>query len=443
VADQLGGAFYPLDKERDYGRVILSRPPEPAMVLDFALFQGPDLESDLRARDFTINAMALEVHSPQSLLDPLGGAADLRNKQLRACSPDSFMADPLRIIRGVRLASDFDFRIQRETREWMRQASPLLTRVSPERLRDELFRVLESARQAAALRALDILGVFPVVLPELKELKDVGQSPPHINDVWNHTLDVVQRLAIILDILGPGYDPDATASFHLGLLSLKIGRFREQIRAHLETQLNAGRAHRPFLLLAALYHDVGKPRTKTVDDDGRIRFFEHEQVGEQIAARRARQLQMSNPEIAWLKTIVLHHMRPLLLVQTGKPPTRRAIYRFFRDTGPAGVDICLLSLADVLGTHGHSLPQDVWIEHLGVVSALLEAWWERPEESVSPVQLLTGNDLILEFGLQSGPIIGELLEGLREAQATGKVTNRREALALAGDLLKGTKKGDP
>jgi tRNA nucleotidyltransferase/poly(A) polymerase len=442
VADHLDAAFYPLDKERDYGRVILSNSTEGQYIIDFAVFQGVDLESDLRARDFTINAMALDVRSPQALLDPLGGAADLRSKQLRACSPDSFTADPLRIIRGIRLASDFDFHIQRETRDRMRQASHQLARVSPERVRDELFRVLGSARPKAALFALDLLGVLPVILPELKEQKGVNQSPPHINNVWEHTLDVVQRLVLILNVLGPDYDPDSAASLHLGLLALRIGRFREQILTHLDTRLNADRTVRPLLLLAALYHDAGKPSTRSVDEDGRIRFFNHEQEGERLIARRGKQLQLSNPELAHLKTIVRHHMRPLLLAQTGQPPTRRAIYRFFRDTGPAGVDICLLSLADVFATYGHTLPQDVWIEHLDVVRTLLEAWWERPEESISPIQLLTGDDLISELGLEPGPIVGELLEGLREAQATGQVSNRREALDLAGDLLKGIKKGD-
>jgi tRNA nucleotidyltransferase/poly(A) polymerase len=442
VADQLGAAFYPLDKERDYGRVILTTSPGHHLVLDFAAFQGADLESDLRARDFTINAMAVDVHSSPFLLDPLGGAADLRAKQLRACSPTSFSGDPVRILRGVRLASEFDFHIQRETRELMRLASSQLTRVSPERLRDELFRILESEQQVAALRALDILDALLVVLPELKEMKGVVQSPPHIHDVWNHSLEVVNKLAIVLDVLRQRRHPDAAASLHLGLLSLKLGRFRDPILAHLDTRLNTDRQLRPILLMAALYHDAGKPSTSSVDVDGSIRFFDHEKAGEQIAARRGKLLQLSNLEIDRLKTIVRHHMRPLLLVQTRRPPTRRAIYRFFRDTGAAGVDICLLSLADVFATYGHTLPQDIWTRHLDVVREFLEAWWEHPEESVSPVQLLTGSDLISEFGLKPGPIIGKILESLKEAQATGKISSRSEALDLAGELLAGTKKHD-
>jgi hypothetical protein len=133
--------------------------------------------------------------------------------------------------------------------------------------------------------------------------------------------------------------------------------------------------------------------------------------------------------------IVRHHMRPLFLANTGRPPTRRAIYRFFRDTGPAGVDVCLLSLADVLATYGPTLPQDHWENHIEVVRTLLSAWWEQPAESVSPPALVTGHNLIAELGLSPGPLVGELLEAIREAQAAGQVHDRAGAIAYARNYL--------
>ena len=188
---------------------------------------------------------------------------------------------------------------------------------------------------------------------------------------------------------------------------------------------------RCLLLLAALYHDVSKPATRQVDQDGRIRFLEHEQLGAQLAHRRGSLLHLSNAETERLTTIVRQHMRPLLLAQTGEAPTRRAIYRFFRATGPAGVDICLLSLADSLATYGVGLPQEIWSRHLDVIRSLLEAWWEQPEEKVTPPALLDGHDLIRAFNLSPGPEIGRLLELIREAQASGEITERAEALDYA------------
>ena len=427
AANALGAAFYPLDEERDTARVILMQADGSRQVLDFAALRGEDLDSDLRARDFTINAMAIPVDSPQRLVDPLGGAIDLRAGRLRACSETSFQDDPLRILRGVRLALAFDLNIVPETRKQMRQAVHLLPRVSPERVRDELFRILDGPKASAALRSLDLLGALPFILPELVNTQGVTQSPPHVSDIWNHSLEAVQKLGSVLDVLGPRHDPEAAANWALGFVSVRLGRYRELIFAHLQNRLNPERSMRALLLFAALYHDIGKPGTRQVDEEGRIRFFGHELTGKKIIDQRAHHLRLSKDEIDRLKTIVHHHLRPFLLAQTGEPPSRRAIYRFYRDTGPAGVDICLLTLADVLATYGPALPKEAWINHIEVVRVLLDAWWERPEESVAPKALLNGHDLIEVLNLEPGPQIGQLLEAVREAQAMGSVHTREEA----------------
>lgn len=436
IANQLGGDYYPLDEERQTARVILKDQAGRRQVLDFAAFRGPNLESDLLSRDFTVNAMAVSLDAPQVLLDPTGGAADLSAKRLRACSPTSLDDDPLRILRGVRLAAAYQLNIELATRQWMRHAAPHLVKVSPERVRDELFRILDGRRADLALRALDLLGVLPVILPELSTLKGVLQSPPHIHDVWNHTLDLLQRLDQVLGVLHPDYDPGKVNSWTLGMVSVRLGRYRRQIHAHfLDTQLNADRTLRPLLFLAGLYHDIAKPQTRTLDESKRVHFFEHDALGADVAARRAQALHLSNPEIDRLRTIVRQHMRPHHLAKASGSISRRAIYRFFRAAGPVGVDICLLSLADRLATSGPNLSQDDWNRQIDVVRTLLEAYWEHPEQSVAPEPLLTGKDLIGQFNLAPGPQIGSLLEQVREAQASGEILDQQGALALIRQVL--------
>ncbi len=432
VADQLGGAYYPLDQETETGRVVLTREDNTRDMLDFAALRGPDLESDLRDRDFTINAIAVDAREPQIVYDPLGGAADLYAKRLRACSAQSLESDPVRILRAIRQAAAFGLQIEPETRRQMREAVALLPNVSGERQRDELFRILGGPQPATALRALEIMGVLPHLLPELTALKGVTQSPPHVYEVWQHTLQTVQWLERLLGVLGTlDYNPTKADNFHTGLAVLRVGRYREQIHAHLNAELVPDRAMRPLLFFAALYHDVGKAATRTVTEDGRIRFLGHERVGAQMMDDRADALKLSNQERARVKLVVRHHMRPHHLASAPKPPTRRAVYRFFRDTKEAGADICLLNLADVLATAGPKLQQDTWSHHLDVIRTLLEAWWESPEERVRPPALLTGHDLMQHFELAPGPQIGKLLELIREAQATGEVQTRDEALTLA------------
>lgn len=439
VANALKADFMVLDDERDTGRVIVTEPNGMRTFLDFAVYRGKDLDEDLHARDFTINAIAFDLRN-QTLLDPLNGGSDLRAKLIRACSPTSLSDDPVRILRAVRQAAALEFKIEAETRKAMKQAARLLPKVSSERQRDELFKMLEGPKPDASIRALEMLGVFPYLLPELPVLKGVEQSSPHIHDVWEHTLSVLAHLENILGVLGPGYNADDTNDLFTGLLTLRLGRFREQFAEHFSQSLNIDRSVRAALFFAALYHDVQKPATKSTDETGRIRFFDHDIKGAEVAAERGRAFNLSNDEVERIRLIVRHHMRfhffSSRLEGDKQEPSRKAIYRFFRDASKAGIDLVLLGLADLRGTQSTTLTQETWAAALDVARILLENYWEKPQETVAPPRLLDGNELMSELGLQPGRIVGQLLEAIREGQATGKIENREQALALAREQLK-------
>ncbi|MCL4527945.1 MAG: HD domain-containing protein [Chloroflexi bacterium] len=451
VASALEADFYVLDESFDAARVIVSAQDGVRDFLDFASFRGADpstasgrsLEADLRGRDFTINAIAFDLHNA-TILDPLNGAADLRAKIIRACSESSFKDDPIRILRAVRQAAAFEFRIEAETRKAMKRAVSLLPNISPERQRDELFKMLEGPRPDASLRALELLGVFPFLLPELSAMRGVEQSAPHVNDVWEHTLSVIQHLEGILVALAPNYEADKTNEMFTGLLTLRLGRYRKQLAEHFANPLNTDRSLRALLFFAALYHDVSKPAAKSVDEAGRIRFFDHEVRGASVAAERARSFNLSNAEIERLEIVIANHMRFHFFVNRmeseKEAPSRKAIYRFFRDAGEGGVDLILLGLADLRGTHIHTLTQAAWTAALNVARTFLENYWERPEETVAPPRLIDGNDIMREYNLEQGPVIGQVLEAVREAQAVGKVSTREQALAFGLAWLKENRK---
>lgn len=434
AAARLDAAFYPLDAERDTARLLLLAPDGTRLKLDLAAFRGADLEADLRGRDFTVNAMAFDLRA-RRLHDPLGGLADLREKRLRACSPTAFRDDPARVLRAVRLAAELGFTLEAETRAALRAAVPALGTVSVERLRDELFRILDGRAPAACLRALDVLNVLPHVLPELTALRGVEQPAPHVADVWEHTLALLDHLRRLLDALAVTEDPGESGDLMTGLLLLRLGRYRERLTHYLDEGLVPDRTLRALLFLAALYHDVAKPETRVVDEAGRARFFDHEVRGAEIAYARGQALRLSAGECERLRVVVRNHMRfhfhTSRRAGEGKMPSRRAIYRFFRDTGPAGVETVLLGLADLRATYGVTLPQDTWAAALDVARELLENWWERPEEIVAPPRLLDGDDLQRELAVPPGPRLGELLEAIREAQACGKFTDRAGALDFA------------
>ena len=439
VANTLNADFMVLDDERDTGRVIVTESDGARTFLDFATYRGNNLEEDLRTRDFTINAISFDVRA-QTLIDPLNGASDLRARVIRACSPTSLSDDPVRILRAVRQAAAFEFKIDLETRKAMKQASSLLPRISPERQRDELFKILEGPKPDVSMRALEILGVFPYLLPELPALKGVEQSTPHVHDVWEHTLSVLGYLENILAALAPGHSADDTKDLFTESLTLYMGKFREKFAEHFAEALNADRSVRAALFFAALYHDVQKPATKSTDETGRIRFFDHDVKGAEVAVERGRAFNLSNDEVERIQKIVANHMRfhffSSRLERDKQGPSRKAIYRFFRDTGKAGVDLVLLGLADLRGIQGSTLSQETWTAALEVACALLENYWEKPQETVRPPRLLDGNELMSELGLEPGRVVGQLLEEIREAQATGKVESRKQALEFAREYLK-------
>ena len=175
----------------------------------------------------------------------------------------------------------------------------------------------------------------------------------------------------------------------IGLAVDILGQFRPKMVDHFNQQLNPGRSLRGLLFLAALYHDIAKPATRLREADGRIHFLGHESEGAQVAARRAQALALSQVEVQRIETNVREHMRIHLLAMIREQPTRRAVYRFYRAAGPAGVEICLLSLADTLATYGDSLVRETWQAELDVSRILLQAWYEHPGEVINPPRLVT------------------------------------------------------
>lgn len=441
IGNRLGAAYFPLDTNRNMARLVLKTDIAANLEsgttrrIDFSTFQGADLIADLEGRDFPMNAMAVEVHDLSSLIDPLGGAADLTRKYLRSCTRSSFTQDPVRILRAVRFSVDLNLKIHPDTLQCIRQAVDLLPEVSPERIRDELFRILTQSNPSSSVRILDKLNVLEYVLPEIVRLKNIQQSPPHIQDAWEHSLDTLARLENLIEFLTKDHNPNNTGNLMLGLVALRIGRYRQHLIEHFQNSINPDRPQRGILILAGLYHDVGKAMTQKLDENGKIRFFEHEHVGRELVEKRAKALKLSSQETERVVTIVKHHMRPSLLSHSDEFPSKKAVYRFFHDTREAGVDICILSLADMLATYGTTLSQERWARHLDVIRELLKAWFEERMERIYPTPLINGDELMEELNLAQGPIVGYLLEALREAQVTGNIHSQSEALDLAMDLL--------
>ncbi len=437
IADLLGLPAYALDRERDTGRVVL---PDAATTLDFARFRGSDLESDLRERDFTVNALALPAtaKTEQSIIDPTGGLGDIIARELRPAHLEALNDDPLRALRAIRLAFSLGFNLLPETETAVQQAAPRLTQVSNERIRDELTKIIQGNQPQRALAVMADLGLLAVTLPELAALAPVEQSPPHHTNVWEHTLLTLRwLLELETAVLAPdGIQNDAVQNSLMVMAREQLLPFRADLGNHFTRPVDGGINGYLLLRLGTVFHDVGKAQTQSVDENGRIRFLGHDSVGAELAAARLRALSFSNAAVEYVRSIISGHMRPLLLlIDQGEQPSRRAVYRYFRATQSAGVDIALLSLADHLATFALPQVDEQWEQLLNLVNTLFTYYFEQYDEIVKPQALVNGREIMHELNLHPGPEVGRILRLIEEAQASGEIHSREEAILYARQLI--------
>lgn len=449
VADRLGWAYYPMDETRDVARLIFAVAGSDPLICDVAGMRGGSIEADLRERDFTVNAMALAFGpaGPPLLIDTTGGQVDLHRQTIRQVSPMALPEDAIRILRAVRLAVELGFQIDGATQAQMERLGRTLRFAGPERVRDELWKLLATGNPAQAIDLLHSLSILVHVLPEVATTTDVTQSYPHFQDVYRHTLATVRHAFVLRQwILGriTAREPQIVA------LEAALGPWRYRLRHHLATSLVVGRAHGDWLIWNALLHDIGKPHTRRVEaddeypDSARIRFLGHEDRGADLAVERLQALRFSRHEIELADAVIRGHMRPhsLHMSFAHQPISRRAAYRFFRDIGGkpfgsrAGIDTVLLALADYQAIYPASPPPD-WAAYLDHMSELLAYAFDPQSVTPTTKPLLDGRALMHYFDLQPGPRLGDLLEYLREAQAAGDVATTDEALALATRWLAG------
>ncbi len=427
LAGGLGGTVVPLDPEHGTYRVALREPAGAIRELDLTRLRAAAIEQDLRLRDFSINAIAMPVAGELRLLDPTGGAGDLDARVARAAADSAFTDDPLRLLRAVRLAVELDFTIDEGTAALARRDAYLLPRAAAERQRDELARILATDHAARGVRLLDQLGLLSVLLPDLDPARGVEQPKEHYYDVFEHSIATLAALDLVLRHEPPG---DRREAERWRALWARLAHV-PGVRARLDAPIAEGRPRRVALKLAGLLHDVSKPETKSIDPEtGKMRFYGHPELGATRAGRLARALRFSAREIELIELLIAEHLRPGMLASPGESPTPRALFRFYRDLDGAVEELLLLNLADHVAARGPRLTFEEWAGHVDYVTWLLRTLYED-ETIARPPRLLDGNDLMRELALAPGPLIGRLLEAVREAQAAGEVSDRESALALA------------
>ncbi len=413
IARVAGGTAFPLSEEHATWRAVTS---SHDWHIDVAALRAPDIEGDLRARDFAINAIAVPLDGGEPI-DPTGGVADAEARLIRVASESAFRDDPIRLLRAARLSAALGLGIAPATAELARSQAAHAADSAGERQYAELKGLVGGPDPMRGVELLDELGITPVVLPELEELRGVVQNPNHHLDVFGHTMAVLEEwLSIEADL--PGFSADLA----------------DEIEGFLDAPLADELTRRDALRFGALFHDLGKPRTRS-EGSGYVTFIGHDEVGAEIIAGICRRLRTSRAFSIHLQGLALHHLRLGFLIHQ-RPLSRRTVYDYLVATEPVAADVTLLTVADRLAARGEGplASEEMVGAHLELAREMLRdaLAWHRDGPPRPP---LSGDELASEIGLAPGPEMGRVLDELRAEVFTGEITSRSQALERARQLI--------
>ncbi|MBD3185124.1 HD domain-containing protein [Candidatus Poribacteria bacterium] len=422
-ANSVKGNFVPWDKERDTARIFI-RNNKCVSYLDIAGIRGGSLEADLSTRDFTINAMAVDfskalLEDQVNIIDLFGGIKDMQDKIIRPVTPDAIKDDPIRMIRCYRFAAVLGFSIHPLAFNSIAESLDHIFNISAERIRDEFFKFLDADISSIWFNQMDDMGLLERIFTHIIQMKGMEQNDYHHLDVWEHSLLSLEEFE---------HEP----------IPEILQEYSQDIDRYLKNQLVRGRTRKQLLKLAILFHDVGKPDARFVDENGRISFFNHNKDGALIMEQIGKDMRLANREVSFLSKLVKEHMYPLeLSVFLRKPRSYRSkqkiIRKFIQKTGSACLGILLLSYADLRATRGPRRRESALVQLEKLICEIAKVYFNITK--YQQPRLINGNDIINEFDIHQSPEIGEILQDVRDAQINGLVNSREDALRMVREII--------
>ncbi len=383
-ADETGEAFVKLEEQPPTARIVIR---ETRLTLDFAGFRAETLEADLRLRDLTINAMALDLslllaNPAVNLIDPCGGFSDLAAQTLRFPSERVVIDDPLRQLRVYRFAAQLGFDLPEATIDLIRRHRNRLPQVSSERIRDELIKILSVKNATAYLRRMDETHLLSEIIPEIEEIRGLGQ------DTLDHSL-------LGLEMFETEPTPDVLQSY------------QSQIEAYLREELVYD-LHRGQILKLALLLYKGET---------------------EMAVRITNRLRLGRKAAQLMRCLVQNHLYLMDLIDSDSQIERRATIRFLRNAGDDWLGGLLLFYANLRASHGD----------MSQVNELIEQIADLYYGEICPIieqgRLITGDDILQVFGTVPGLKIGRILRHIEDLRFEGEIETPEEALEAARTFL--------
>jgi poly(A) polymerase len=426
VADCLGASFFMLNEKFQTARIFYKK--KTNISIDIVGMRGDSIEDDLKLRDFTINSMAIDLKIPDKLIDPCHGAIDLQEKRLRVCSARSFSDDPIRILRAIRQSIIFGLKIDIGTLQLLKTSSAELTKVTSERIRDELMRILDLPDPTIAVNILKQLKLIDLILPEVNSVALINCKLPNTNiNLWENTIQTIKNLILLEHLLvGNLIDGDAN-SLRSADVVLKLGRFRNDFGELFQKSIHKDRSINSLLLLSCLFKNID-----ALNSDSTSNNFEQKKSSRVLEAfnQRAKELALSNKERRWGISVlngqrIFHELSAQNKVIDGED-----VYNYFRLCGESGIFACILAIADTLTMQLENGFEEIWFQELNLARKLLEGYWEKNNQWVDPPVFIKGHEILESFPGLRRDRIGYWLEKVKQSTAAGLIQNKKEAQAF-------------
>lgn len=403
IANELNGAYYVLDDEREMVRVIVPDELTGQFGVDIALMSGNDIEDDLRERDFTFNAMAIELGKTLRLVDPLGGQEDLKNGILRMCAPDSLRNDPMRALRALRMSLEFGLTMDDELIRAMEEVPEHMGESSFERYRDELFKIVRLNKNAEAIRFCERFGFLDHLFPNHET------ADGRINVEWIENVDLLSRMIITRSA------EEETGDEFLAYASGRLGNFKTALVGFFERTLALYHSRKMHLSFAAVARMLSSDTDRIKKWCGRLAF--------------------SSTETAFV-LLSIQGFNYLNSLPENTSYSDVEIYRYFRQFKEGGISALMLFLAEKLRNQNKPDAYKTWCDHVVFAESLLAAFFSRYMEVIAPKPILSGDDIQAVLNIPAGPEIGYAKNSLIEAQIKGSVKTVSEAEAFLRQLRK-------
>ena len=382
-------------------------------LFDISAIKGPNIETDLIKRDFTVNAMAYSFFS-KTIIDPLNGLKDMAEKKIRMTSSKIFKKDPIRLLRAHRMGATLKFTIEQRTAAAVEKNIKSIGDSAVERIRFEIFNILCLTESSHSFFQMAGNGLLFQIFPELFKTKGCFQNRFHLFDVFDHTMRTFYLLENFLKDTQQ-FEPEIS----------------RQIRRHMDQKRSAQ------LKCATLFHDIGKPLVRTIDQNGNIHFYGHEKKGADMAKKICKRLKFSVKETSYIDFIIKNHLKSLFFFTAGreKELTQRNLTRFFMNMGDFAPDILIHAMADTRGKGNENDEKNA--AFILFIKNLIHRYFKSFKPILQAPPLITGADLINHFGLTPSPLFKTILSRVEERTMSNELKDKEAALFFVKDLLGG------